>query len=206
MTKLHNTIEQTCSCKWRISWTLGKTPIHFLLKQNPLIFAQLPDSQNAWFLCLCAKTKQQQHCASHFLIGTRGHSLTLYTFTKIAQECGRFVQTNCCQKLWKVAQSPANHPIWSHWPQHKCNQCHLEEGRCSTTPSVPTSLTLHDQNEVISENIFEIWISLNCCSTADGKNCDKCASSFVFSPMNRIARVNQIVLSKLKLSILFCET
>ena len=36
------------------------------------------------------------------------------TFTKIAQECGRCGQINCCQRLWKVAQSPINCPIWSH--------------------------------------------------------------------------------------------
>ena len=36
------------------------------------------------------------------------------TFTKIALECGRFGQTNCCHTLWKVAQSPINSPIWSH--------------------------------------------------------------------------------------------
>ena len=37
------------------------------------------------------------------------------TFTKIAQECGRFGQINCCHRLLKVAQSPKYHPIWSHW-------------------------------------------------------------------------------------------
>ena len=37
------------------------------------------------------------------------------TFTKIAWECGRFGQINCCQRLWKVAQSSINRPIWSHW-------------------------------------------------------------------------------------------
>ena len=24
-------------------------------------------------------------------------------------------QINCCQRLWKVAQSTINRPIWSHW-------------------------------------------------------------------------------------------
>ena len=33
---------------------------------------------------------------------------------KIALECGRFGQINCCQRLWKVAESPINYPIWSH--------------------------------------------------------------------------------------------
>ena len=37
------------------------------------------------------------------------------TFTKIAWECRRLGQINCCQRLWKVSQSPINHPIWSHW-------------------------------------------------------------------------------------------
>ena len=31
-------------------------------------------------------------------------------FKKIAWECGRFGQINCCQK---VARSPINRPIWS---------------------------------------------------------------------------------------------
>ena len=39
-----------------------------------------------------------------------------HTFTKVALECGRFGQTNCCHRLWKVAQIPINRPIWSHWP------------------------------------------------------------------------------------------
>ena len=26
-----------------------------------------------------------------------------------------FGQINCCQRLWKFALSPINHPIWSHW-------------------------------------------------------------------------------------------
>ena len=26
----------------------------------------------------------------------------------------RFGQNNCCQRLWKVAKSPINRPIWSH--------------------------------------------------------------------------------------------
>ena len=37
------------------------------------------------------------------------------TFTKIALECGRFGQVNCCQRLKKLAQSPINRPIWSDW-------------------------------------------------------------------------------------------
>ena len=32
------------------------------------------------------------------------------TFTKIA-----WGQIKYCQRLWKVAQSPINRPIWSHW-------------------------------------------------------------------------------------------
>ena len=40
------------------------------------------------------------------------------TFTKIAEECRRFGQINCCQRLLRLAQSPINHPIWSHWFQN----------------------------------------------------------------------------------------
>ena len=36
------------------------------------------------------------------------------TFTKIALECSRLGQINCCHRLWKVAQSPINRTIWSH--------------------------------------------------------------------------------------------
>ena len=40
------------------------------------------------------------------------------TLTKIAQECGRCGQINCCQRFYKLAQSsPINRPIWSHWSQ-----------------------------------------------------------------------------------------
>ena len=39
----------------------------------------------------------------------------LKPFTKFAKECGRFGPTNCCHSLWKVALSPINRPIWSHW-------------------------------------------------------------------------------------------
>ena len=39
------------------------------------------------------------------------------TFTKIAQECRRFKQINCGQRLWIDAQSPINCPIWSQWLQ-----------------------------------------------------------------------------------------
>ena len=35
------------------------------------------------------------------------------TFAK----CRRFGQINCCQRFWKVGQSPINHPIWLHWLQ-----------------------------------------------------------------------------------------
>ena len=36
------------------------------------------------------------------------------TFTIISL-CERFGQINCCQRLWKLAQSPINRPIWSFW-------------------------------------------------------------------------------------------
>ena len=36
------------------------------------------------------------------------------TFRKIAQECRRFGQINCRQRLWMVTQSAINSPIWSH--------------------------------------------------------------------------------------------
>ena len=33
----------------------------------------------------------------------------------------RFGQIDCCQRLYKVAQSPINRPIWSHWRGLKIN-------------------------------------------------------------------------------------
>ena len=36
------------------------------------------------------------------------------TFAKIALKCGQFGQNNCCHRLWNVAQSAINRPIWSH--------------------------------------------------------------------------------------------
>ena len=33
---------------------------------------------------------------------------------KFTYRCGRFGQNNCCQRLWKVAQSAKNCPIWSY--------------------------------------------------------------------------------------------
>ena len=36
------------------------------------------------------------------------------TFTKIAWEWERFGQIDCCQRLYKVAQSSINRSIWSH--------------------------------------------------------------------------------------------
>ena len=47
------------------------------------------------------------------------------TFTKIASDCRRFVQINCCQRLWKVAQSPINCTVCSHclWWWWWCTIC-----------------------------------------------------------------------------------
>ena len=39
----------------------------------------------------------------------------LTTLQKLPKKCGRFGQNNCCNRLWKVAQSAINGPIWSHW-------------------------------------------------------------------------------------------
>ena len=41
-------------------------------------------------------------------------------FYKKFLTCEPFGQNNCCQRLWKVAQSAINHPIWSHWGQVSC--------------------------------------------------------------------------------------
>ena len=42
-------------------------------------------------------------------------SLEKWKIYKNFLKCGWFGQTNCCHKLWKVAQSVINCPIWSHW-------------------------------------------------------------------------------------------
>ena len=44
-------------------------------------------------------------------------------------ECGKFGQINCCQRLLKVAQSPINRPIWSHWLRGGFVQIKFEIGR-----------------------------------------------------------------------------
>ena len=51
-------------------------------------------------------------------------------FRKIAYECGRLVQINCCQRLEKVTQSPINCPIWSHclkWKYLNCKRALVTE-------------------------------------------------------------------------------
>ena len=37
------------------------------------------------------------------------------TLQKLTKNVGDFGQNNCCHRLWKVAQSAINRPIWSHW-------------------------------------------------------------------------------------------
>ena len=41
--------------------------------------------------------------------------------TKLAKESGSFGQINCCQSLYKLAQSPINCSIWTHCPQVYCH-------------------------------------------------------------------------------------
>ena len=50
-------------------------------------------------------------------------------FTKIALECGRFGQINCCQRLYKVAHSSINLPLWSHWYQTYAHTINLMQTR-----------------------------------------------------------------------------
>ena len=40
-------------------------------------------------------------------------------FTKITWECGQFGQINCCHRVWKIAQSAIDWPIWSHRSLHQ---------------------------------------------------------------------------------------
>ena len=40
-----------------------------------------------------------------------------HLYKKFPKKCGQFGQNNCCHRLWKVAQSAINIPIWSHWSQ-----------------------------------------------------------------------------------------
>ena len=39
----------------------------------------------------------------------------LRNLQKLPKMCWHFGQNNCCHGLWKVAQSPINRRIWSHW-------------------------------------------------------------------------------------------
>ena len=59
-------------------------------KKSPNVYKKLPKNDLAW------KMK------------------AIDTFTKIAIKREQFGQNNCCQMLWKVAQSSINCPIWSH--------------------------------------------------------------------------------------------
>ena len=45
-------------------------------------------------------------------------SLVKFNILTPLQKCRRFGQINCCQRLWKFAQSPINCPIWSHSSPH----------------------------------------------------------------------------------------
>ena len=38
------------------------------------------------------------------------------------------MQINCCQKALKIAQSPINRPIWSHWFDPLCPQTDFISG------------------------------------------------------------------------------
>ena len=79
------------------------------------------------------------------------------TFTKIVWICGRFGQNNCCHRLWKVAQSAINRPIWSHWPTVTA-----AAGQCDRLKSLLTlslSLSLDKLSEIFvvtfSEKSFQ---------------------------------------------------
>ena len=57
--------------------------------------------------------------------------MILTPLQKFASECRGFGQINCWQRLWTVAQSVINHPIWSHWfpqpfkPLKRAFPCHI---------------------------------------------------------------------------------
>ena len=100
----------------------------------------------------------------------------LYTFTKIALECGGFGQINCFQRLWMVAQSAINRPIWSH-----CSQCiipcsfqslerrmlDLRWSRQTMRKTVSKPIPILSNNCFLLKIIFSfvILITTNCCSS-----------------------------------------
>ena len=46
-----------------------------------------------------------------------------------SQKCGQFGRNNCCHRLWKVARSAINCPIWSH-----CSQSNKATKRSAKNP------------------------------------------------------------------------
>ena len=62
------------------------------------------------------------------------------TFIKIALECERFGEINCCQRLQKLTQSPINCPIWSHWRHPQKTAFIVNE---PTVPHIPIHLVTH---------------------------------------------------------------
>ena len=68
-------------------------------------------------------------------------------FKKIALEFGWFGQNNCCHRLWKIAQSAINRPIWSHWLGHFKNDSPAEEHELE--------FFLHEMDQTrISQKVF----------------------------------------------------
>ena len=66
-------------------------------------------------LCVCLSRVTSKMLPNVYKSCPKMISQDFDTITKIAKECWRFGQVKCCQRLWKVAQSPINHQIWSHW-------------------------------------------------------------------------------------------
>ena len=69
------------------------------------------------------------------------------------QECGRFGQTNCCHRLWKVAQSSIHCQIWPHCSPPPSKKRHL---LTATTLQLPNTNKKGRHNSFSSFNCTEL--------------------------------------------------
>ena len=53
--------------------------------------------------------------ANHVQCWTSLKRIMFSVTSKKQPNVGDLGKLNCCQRLWKVTQSPINHPIWSYW-------------------------------------------------------------------------------------------
>ena len=84
-------------------------------------------------------------------------------FTKIALKCGWFGQNNCHHRLWKVAQSAINSPIWSHYKKRRDDLTELKYPKVMDTwNSVARFGKMPSATLAIFENLWQNVVGLFC--------------------------------------------